>query len=73
MKEFSKTSLPQRGWLTYRKRFLTKAIKINGPFVTHTCEGSLSCPNGYLAIDSAGYPYPIAEEEFDRIYELVKG
>jgi hypothetical protein len=33
-----------------------------------TSEGTLRCQGGYLAIDSRGYPYPIADEEFQRIY-----
>jgi hypothetical protein len=37
-----------------------------------TREGTLTCENGYLAIDSEGYPYPIAEDEFLRIYDKVE-
>lgn len=59
------------GWLRYRKIITTKAIRIEGPFDVKAREGKLSCPDGYLAVDSGGYPYPIAKDEFERIYELV--
>jgi hypothetical protein len=29
------------------------------------------CENGYLAIDARGYPYAIAKDEFDQIYEVA--
>jgi len=53
----------------YRKMKLTKAMRVPGPFTTETREGILECPDGYLAIDSDGWPYPIAKEEFEYIYE----
>jgi len=30
------------------------------------------CEDGYLAIDARGYPYAIAADEFDLIYEEEK-
>jgi hypothetical protein len=56
-------------WTHYRKRFLTPAIRMSGPFTVQTREGSLTCPDGYLAVDAHGWPYPIAADEFERIYE----
>ena len=53
----------------YRKKTITPAIRMDGPFAVKTREGTLKCPDGYLAIDSAGWPYPIAVDEFERIYE----
>lgn len=56
-------------WPTYRKKVLTHAIRITGPFVVLTSEGTMSCADGYLAVDARGYPYPIAAAEFELIYE----
>jgi hypothetical protein len=53
----------------WRKRTLTRAIRMIGPFTVETREGELRCPDGYLAIDSEGWPYPIARSEFEAIYE----
>lgn len=68
---FSKDNLPSdlKGWPKYRKRVLTPAVKVDGPFVVETSEGPLSCEDGYLAVDARGYPYPIATEEFLLIYD----
>ena len=54
----------------YRKKRLTHAVRIHGPFIVETREGKLRCADGWLALDSMGYPYPIATDEFDAIYEL---
>jgi hypothetical protein len=47
-------------------------MRIDGKFVVETSEGVMVCDNGYLAIDSRGFPYPITEDEFENIYELVR-
>jgi hypothetical protein len=57
------------GTKRYRKRTLTPAIRMRGPFFVHTAEGPLKCEDGWLAWDSRGFPYPIAADEFDLIYE----
>ena len=72
MKEFNKENLPSDGWKTYKKKVLTKAIKIDGEFTVNTSEGPLHCKDGYLATDARGYPYPIATDEFSLIYDEVK-
>jgi hypothetical protein len=59
-------------WPAYRKHALTRAIKIAGPFFVDTIEGPLFCEDGYLAIDARGYPYPIATDEFELIYEPAR-
>lgn len=59
------------GWGSYRKTRHTQATRISGPFTVETREGVLGCRDGYLAIDSGGWPYPIAKDEFERIYEKV--
>lgn len=53
----------------YRKTALTRAVRIKGPFTVLTREGPLPCPDGYLAVDAHGWPYPIAADEFAAIYE----
>lgn len=55
----------------YRKKVTTNAVRIDGEFEVETREGTLKCPDGYLAIDSQGWPYPIAKDEFERIYDPV--
>ena len=69
MKRYTKDNLPPKPWTKYRKVRLTEAVHIIGPFEVETREGVLSCPDGYLAIDSEGWPYPIAFDEFHKIYE----
>jgi hypothetical protein len=71
---FSEDHLPPEDdsrWSTYQKKVKTKAIRIEGPFTVETSEGPLKCNDGYLAIDARGYPYPIAADEFQLIYEEV--
>lgn len=73
-KVFSKGNIPgdDWGWDVYRKKALTSAVRIEGPFVVETSEGPLRCADGFLAIDARGYPYPIAADEFALIYERVE-
>ncbi len=59
-------------WKTYKKKVNTKAVRMLGPFEVLTSEGTLSCKDGYLATDARGYPYPIATDEFELIYDEVK-
>jgi len=68
---FSKDALPHPSaeWGQYRKHALTMALRIDRPFTVETSEGPLRCDDGYLALDARGYPYPIAADEFDLIYE----
>ncbi len=58
------TQVPQ-----FRKTSLTKAIRMDGPFTVVTSEGPLTCADGWLCFDARGYPYPVALDEFDLIYE----
>lgn len=71
MQEFSTEALPSdpAGWPKYRKKVLTSALRVEGPFTVQTSEGPLTCADGFLAVDARGYPYPIAVEEFELIYE----
>jgi hypothetical protein len=56
---------------TFRKKLFTKAVRVKGPFAVETSECQVVCEDGWLAIDARGYPYPIAVDEFDLIYEEV--
>src|SRR6266487_4296986 len=58
-------------WPLYRKKVLTRALRVQGPFMVNTSEGPLRCEDGWLAVDARGYPYPIAADEFELIYERV--
>jgi hypothetical protein len=58
-------------WPVYRKKVNTRAIRVAGPFTVETSEWPLNCEDGYLAVDARGYPYPIAADEFELIYEPV--
>lgn len=53
----------------FRKIKLTKAIRMGRSFTVHTSEGPLTCQDGWLCFDARGYPYPVAADEFDLIYE----
>jgi archaellum component FlaC len=52
----------------YQKTALVRVVRIEGPFAVKNREGTLHCADGYLALDSEGYPYPVGHEEFERIY-----
>lgn len=56
---------------TFRKKVLTRAVRIAKPFTVQTPEGRLHCEDGWLALDARGYPYPIDADEFDLVYEPV--
>lgn len=72
MLTFSKDSLPEtppEQWPRFRKKVLTKALRIEGPFRVETSEGPLNCQDGFLCLDARGYPYPVAADEFRLIYD----
>lgn len=53
----------------FKKTALTKALRMHGPFRVETSEGPLFCEDGWVAQDARGYFYPIAADEFEKIYE----
>lgn len=58
------------GLETFRKTYTTTAVRMPGTFHCLTSEGNVaSCTDGWLAIDSRGYPYPINDTEFHLTYE----
>uniref|UniRef100_A0A6M3JWI5 Uncharacterized protein n=1 Tax=viral metagenome TaxID=1070528 RepID=A0A6M3JWI5_9ZZZZ len=73
MKIFEKGKLDKvKSWGDYKKKTITQVARIKGPFEVITREGKLMCPDGWLALDTQGWPYPIAAEEFDAIYEKIE-
>lgn len=63
--------LGPESWGEFRKKVTTRATRITGPFVVETSEGPLHCSDGWVAVDARGFPYPIAADEFELIYERV--
>lgn len=59
-------------WPLAQKRVLTRCARIQGPFTVETTEGDMTCPDGWLAVDELGNPYPIAADVFERTYVLVQ-
>lgn len=73
MKTFNKNNIPSDAeWKLYQKKVKTKAVRIEGSFIVETSEGPLKCQDGFLCIDARGYPYPVATEEFELIYQECK-
>lgn len=66
---FTKRNVPLALFRSYRKKVLTSATRIKGPFIVETREGTLRCDDGWLALDSNGDPYPIAADVFEELYE----
>ncbi len=71
-KENVKKLITDDMWKSYKKKVTTKAIRCRGKFIVETSEGTMTCEDGYLAMDARGYPYPIATKEFKLIYDEVK-
>lgn len=70
---FTKDNLPAGDFGEYRKDYSTRAMRIEGTFHCLTSEGNVaSCSDGWLAVDSRGYPYPINAIEFDITYTRVE-
>ena len=69
MQEFTRDNVDSADWPEWRKKVTTRATRIKGPFTVVTNEGLLACKDGYLAVDSRGWPYPIDADEFAAIYE----
>ena len=69
----SKDDLPDGPYRRYSKSFAPKAIRMTGTFHCLTSEGNVAtCTDGWLAIDSHGYPYPINAAEFDSTYVALE-
>lgn len=65
-------NLPAAGWQWFRKRTATRMVQIGGPCSVQTANGRVSLPvgwRGYLAVDEAGYPYPVDNDVHRKSYE----
>lgn len=66
---YTSESLPQGDYAEYVKVRPTLAIRMPGPFSCLTSEGNVaSCADGWLAVDSRGFPYPVNAAEFLATY-----
>ena len=69
---FTKDNLPSdpATWPKYRKKVLAAMYgPIDGPFTVETKEGTLTRDGGYIAVDQAGWPYPISLSDHADMYE----
>ena len=66
--QYDEDSIPPGDWGMYSKTEPIEALRMNGPFGVTTREGHVHCSDGWLALDSEGYPYPIAADEFAAVY-----
>lgn len=80
MKVFDINNLPQHGRLNLYMtehagdgEMPVRAVKIKGPFVVKTETEELECDNGYLVLDLDGYPYPMENSLFKKMYQRVGG
>lgn len=74
MLRYDRDNLPEGDWADYRKVGTTRMVQVSGPFVVTTKEGEYILPSGwygYIAIDTAGHPYPIDPEVHVQSYERV--
>ena len=70
---YTKENLPD-GFNHYRKTHITQAVRIDGPFRVKTIDGAfVFCDDGWLALDSRGYPYPINNVVFEESFEEIGG
>lgn len=58
-------------WPRWQKIPETVAVRMDGPFRVLTPHGAVTCQDGWLAVDNAGWPYPIAADEFANIYRAM--
>ena len=72
MRMFFKGAVPPPDeFKEYTKKGTTRAVRIHGAFVVETREGTMTCEDGYLALDKNDDPYPVAADVFEAIYEEV--
>lgn len=69
------TGAKKDGWFMARKTASTPMLPARGPLTVVTQEGEYRLPDGwrgFIAVDSAGFPYPIEGAEWRRTYERVE-
>lgn len=79
MKVYSKVDGPKSALAVelegewYVKKVPTLMVRMDGPFMVETSESPTDtpfvCKDGYLAIDARGYPYAIAANEQEKVYQ----
>jgi hypothetical protein len=66
------SDLPHEPWLTGLIDAGCVTVHADGTFTVGTREGlKTGEPNGWVALDGNGDPYPIAADVFDKTYEAV--
>lgn len=61
-------------WQQFKSTAVRYMRRIRGPAVVVTQEGEYELPDGWdgwIALDSAGFPYPITAEEQAKSYEAM--
>jgi hypothetical protein len=68
---YERGQLPPGGWQWFRRVGAVQMVRVVGPCTVHTATEVLHLPRswaGYLAIDDAGYPVAIPDEDHGRDY-----
>jgi hypothetical protein len=65
---YHKDNLPTGEWGQYQKTTPVSATPMVGKYAVKTQEGTVNAEDGWMALDNAGHPYPIADQEFDTAY-----
>lgn len=78
MRHYDRGNLPApvQAMRRYRKKVPTPMIHVEGPFTVTTAEGLYSLPegwSGFIAVDTAGHPYPVVDSVHRDSYELEPG
>lgn len=61
------------GWKYHRKKVATRLVELDNDVTIVTKHGGVQAKRGdFLAEDAMGFPYPVAADEKDRIYEEVE-
>jgi hypothetical protein len=69
---FTRDTVDYDSFERFEKIRTTPARRIEGTFHCVTSEGNVaSCTDGWLAIDSRGYPYPVNDLEFGLTYRAT--
>lgn len=66
---FSKDKLPNfKNAEHYQLKYPVHAFRIPKPFRVKTAVGSMLCEDGYLMVNSEGYPIAITKKDFEKRY-----
>ena len=69
---YSKGDMPSKTLQPFRKAAVTWMVRMDGPFAVKTIDGNIAyCEDGWIAVDSMGYPYPVAADVHDTDYVPV--